>query len=80
MTDTNDVELWSLTTNCLEIEMQSTDYNSDSNLGSLVDNDPASTTPSMHNVNHEVVCNSAMEDTDAPHSCSNPNATVQLDQ
>ena len=75
MTDANDVELWSLTTNCLEIEMQSTDYNSDSNLGSLVDNDPASTTPSMDNVNHEVVCNSAMEDTDAAHSCSNPSAT-----
>ena len=75
MTDANDVELWSLTTNYLEIEMQSTNYNSDSNLGSLVDNDPASITPSMDNVNHEVVCNSAMEDTDAAHSCSNPSAT-----
>ena len=31
----------------------------------------------MDNVNHEEVCNSAMEDTVAAHSC---NATVQLDQ
>ena len=34
----------------------------------------------MDNVNHEEVCNSAMEDTDAAHSCSNPNTIVQLDQ
>ena len=80
MTRTDDMELQRLTTNCIEIEMQSTDHNSDSNLGSLVANDPAPATPSIENVNHDEVCNSAMEDTDAAHSYSNPNATVQLDQ
>ena len=76
------MELQSLTTNCIEIEMQSTDHNSDSNLGSLVANDPAPATPSIDNVNHnhDEVCNSAMEGTDAAHSYSNPNVTVQLDQ
>lgn len=60
----------------IEIEMQCTDYNSDSNLESLSGKDPALVTVSIENGNNEEVCNPVMEDTDASLSCSNHSITV----
>ena len=79
MTHADNVELENFTTNCIEIEMQSTDCNSDNNLGNLADKDPASAKPFLENSSHEEICNSPMKDINAAHSCSNPNVTVQLD-
>ena len=79
MAHADNMELENLTTNCIEIEMQTTDYNSDNNLGNLADKDPAFATPFMENGSHVEICNSAIEDTDAALSCGNPNVTVHLD-
>lgn len=73
----DDIVKETFTTNCIEIEVQPTDYN---NLGNLAEKYQTPVTTSMDNTSHEEVHNSPIKDMDATRSCSNSNITVQADR